>query len=84
MYIDKLVRGVKTTLKPDADYLINTFKNGSDYWSYFSLDKDKLSICVSKDANIYEIAVYDSYGENIDVKNSCVVYTGQWLTDFLA
>jgi len=82
-YINKLVRGVKTVLKLEANYPINTLKSGSDYWTEFSLDNAQFSICVSKDANIYEVTIYDSDCGSVDVENPCVVYNGQWLTDFL-
>jgi len=85
MYINKIVQGVKTALKREPDNLITTLTKGHDYWADFSLDNAKFSICVSKDANIYEIAVYeyDSDGNDIDFENSCVVYNAPWLLDFL-
>jgi hypothetical protein len=83
MYINKIVQGVKIALNREPDNLINTLKTGTDYWADFSLDNANFSICVSKDANIYEITVYDSDGENIDPENSCVVYNAPWLSDFL-
>lgn len=83
MYISKIIQGVKTVLKLETYNLINTLKKGSEYWTNFSLDNAQFSICVSEDANIYEITVYDSDGENIDPKNSCIVYNAPWLLDFL-